>query len=47
MFIINNKDITTKLREATYRNRFAIELIKKLKTKEVKDFNIIKGLLLF
>ena len=47
MFIINNEDITTKLRETIYHNRFAMELIKKLKTKEVKDFDIIKGLLLF
>ena len=46
-FIIDNKDITTKLRETTRHNRFAIELIKKLKTEEVKDFNIIEGLLLF
>ena len=45
--MIDNEDITIKLREATRRNRFTIELIKKLKTEEVKDFNIIKGLLLF
>ena len=37
----------TELREATHHNRFAMELIKKLKIKEVKDFNIIEGLLLF
>ena len=37
----------TKLREAIRRNRFAMELIKKLKTKKVKDFNIVEGLLLF
>ena len=45
--MINNKDMTTELREATCRDRFAIELIKKLKTEEVEDFNIIEGLLLF
>ena len=46
-FIIDNEDMTTELREATRRNRFAMELIKKLKTKEVKDFNTVEGLLLF
>ena len=45
--MIDNKDMTTELREATHRDRFTIELIKKLKTKEVEDFNIMEGLLLF
>ena len=45
--MINNEDMTTELREATRHNRFAMELIKKLKTEEVEDFNIIEGLLLF
>ena len=45
--MIDNKDMTIKLREATRYNQFAIELIKKLKTEEVKDFNIVEGLLLF
>ena len=39
--------MTTELREATRRDRFAIKLIKKLKIKEVEDFNIVEGLLLF
>ena len=39
--------MTTKLREATRCDRFAMKLIKKFKTKEVKDFNIMEGLLLF
>ena len=47
MFIINNKDITTKLREITRYNQFAMKLIKKLKTKKIKDFNTVEGLLLF
>ena len=29
------------------RDRFMIELINKLKIKEVKDFSIVEGLLLF
>ena len=45
--MINNEDITTELQEATRYNRFTMKLIKKLKTKEIKDFNIIEGLLLF
>ena len=39
--------MTIKLRETTRRDRFAMKLIKKLKIKEVKDFNIVEGLLLF
>ena len=47
MFVIDNEDMTTELREATRYNRFAMELIKKLETEEVEDFNIVEGLLLF
>ena len=39
--------MTTKLRETTRRDQFAIELIKKLKTEKVEDFNTVEGLLLF